>query len=72
MGLWVEFGVLYYDLWCEVDGEWWFVFNELYVDEVVIEVYWVFDYYKVFGFVVCDLMVGWLSVVVMYVVLVVD
>ena len=50
-----EPGVLYYDLWREVDGEQRFVFNELYVDDVAVQAHMASAHFKAFGMATRDL-----------------
>lgn len=44
-----EAGVLYYDMWQEVDGERRFVFNELYTDKAAVQAHMDSDHFKAFG-----------------------
>ena len=50
-----EPGVLYYDLWREVDGEQRFVFNELYVDDAAVQAHMASAHFKAFGMATRDL-----------------
>ena len=50
-----EPGVLYYDLWREVEGERQFVFNELYVDDAAVQAHMASDHFKAFGMAARDL-----------------
>ena len=67
-----EPGVLYYDLWREVDGEQRFVFNELYVDDAAVQAHMTSDHFKAFGLAARDLAAARPSITVTHAVDVAD